>query len=76
MEEDGILAVKFKIPEAAVMCVNKMNGRFYDGRVVGASVSTGEEKFKRAKRDTEQEEKDRHEEYGRWLDSEEKSESL
>ena len=69
MEEEGILTVKFKTPQAAKLCVELMNGRFYDQRVIEASLSSGKEKFKKSKAGNEEEERKRHEEYGKWLDS-------
>ncbi|WYZ34901.1 hypothetical protein EsH8_I_001177 [Colletotrichum jinshuiense] len=50
-EPDGIVSVKFSKPEAAQACIQLMNGRSFDGRVVEASVSTGRERFKKSKQD-------------------------
>jgi HIV Tat-specific factor 1 len=46
-EPDGIVSVKFRKPEAALACVQMMDGRAFDGRVVRATISTGE-KFKKS----------------------------
>ncbi|OLN88739.1 Splicing factor U2AF-associated protein 2 [Colletotrichum chlorophyti] len=48
-EPDGIVSVKFSKPEAAQACIQLMNGRSFDGRVVEASISTGRERFKKSK---------------------------
>jgi len=40
--------VKFKDPLSAQACVIKMNGRFFDGRRVVATVFDGKAKFKRS----------------------------
>ncbi|KAF9879985.1 nuclear mrna splicing factor-associated [Colletotrichum karsti] len=48
-EPDGVVSVKFSKPEAAQACIQLMNGRSFDGRVVEASVSTGRERFKKSK---------------------------
>ncbi|KAL0938827.1 nuclear mrna splicing factor-associated [Colletotrichum truncatum] len=50
-ERDGIVSVKFSKPEAAQACIQLMNGRSFDGRVVEAAVSTGRERFKKSKQD-------------------------
>ncbi|KAF6841333.1 nuclear mrna splicing factor-associated [Colletotrichum plurivorum] len=47
-EPDGVVSVKFSKPEAAQACIQLMNGRSFDGRVVEASVSTGRERFKKS----------------------------
>lgn len=71
MEEDGVIMVKFKSAESAWACVKKMDSRYYDGRSIAATISTGREKFSKTRRDNEEEEKLRHEEYGKWLDEQE-----
>ncbi|KAI1333435.1 hypothetical protein F5Y16DRAFT_13879 [Xylariaceae sp. FL0255] len=48
LEEDGIASVKFKDPEAAVACVDLMDGRAFDGRIVRATVASSKEKFRRS----------------------------
>ena len=48
-----------------------MNGRAFAGRIVEASISTGQEKFKKNKRGNEEEETKRQEEYGKWLETQE-----
>lgn len=48
-EPDGVVSVKFRKPESALACVQLMNGRSFDGRVVQATISTGSEKFKKSK---------------------------
>lgn len=46
-EPDGVVSVKFRKPESALACVQLMNGRAFDGRVVEATISTGQ-KFKKS----------------------------
>ncbi|MBE3044507.1 hypothetical protein IMZ48_18450 [Candidatus Bathyarchaeota archaeon] len=48
LEPEGIVAVKFRKPEAAEACVDLMQGRNFDGRVVEARLSFGKEKFKQS----------------------------
>ncbi|PNY21037.1 Splicing factor U2AF-associated protein 2 [Tolypocladium capitatum] len=46
-EPEGIVTVKFQDADAAVACVNAMNGRPFDCRVVHAELGTGKEKFRK-----------------------------
>ncbi|TDZ13008.1 Splicing factor U2AF-associated protein 2 [Colletotrichum spinosum] len=48
-EKEGIVSVKFSKPEQAQACIQLMNGRSFDGRVVEASVATGRERFQKSK---------------------------
>jgi hypothetical protein len=48
-----------------------MNGRAYYPYTIEAYLSTGKEKFRKSKRNDEEEEQKRHEEYGKWLDMQE-----
>ncbi|GJC80132.1 splicing factor U2AF-associated protein 2 [Colletotrichum liriopes] len=48
-EPDGVVSVKFSQPQSAQACIQLMNGRSFDGRVVEASVATGRERFKKSK---------------------------
>jgi HIV Tat-specific factor 1 len=50
LEEDGVVSVKFRTPEAAQACVDLMDGRAFDGRTVQAIYATGKEKFKKSKK--------------------------
>ncbi|RKU46493.1 hypothetical protein DL546_008308 [Coniochaeta pulveracea] len=59
-EEDGIVSVKFKTPEAAAACVKLMHGRAFDGRVVEAYFATGRERFKKTKNKDNQEDEEGH----------------
>ncbi|OAJ40716.1 hypothetical protein BDEG_24421 [Batrachochytrium dendrobatidis JEL423] len=69
LEEDGIMTVRFKDVESAAACVLKMNGRFFGGQTIEASLLAGKEKFKQSKGQTEEEEKKRIEAYEIWLES-------
>lgn len=48
LEPQGVVAVKFKRPEAADACVELMRGRSFAGRVVEARLSFGKERFKQS----------------------------
>ncbi|TDZ25999.1 Splicing factor U2AF-associated protein 2 [Colletotrichum orbiculare MAFF 240422] len=52
-EKEGIVSVKFSKPEQAQACIQLMNGRSFDGRVVEASVATGRERFQKSKQGEE-----------------------
>ncbi|KAL2918705.1 hypothetical protein HK105_201539 [Polyrhizophydium stewartii] len=69
LEEDGIMLVRFKLPESAEACQKVMNGRFFGGVQVEATLSHGKEKFKQSKALTEEEEKKRIDAYEQWLES-------
>ncbi|KAK1600598.1 splicing factor u2af-associated protein 2 [Colletotrichum navitas] len=48
-EPDGVVSVKFSQSQSAQACIQLMNGRSFDGRVVEASIATGRERFKKSK---------------------------
>ncbi|EIW68105.1 hypothetical protein TREMEDRAFT_32917 [Tremella mesenterica DSM 1558] len=70
-EEEGVMTIKFKDTISAQACVNKMNGRFFDGRRISASLYTGKERFRRsgrgAEEDEEKSERERLEGFAQWL---------
>ncbi|KAH9931139.1 uncharacterized protein BXZ73DRAFT_101723 [Epithele typhae] len=47
-EADGVMTVKFKDPLSAQACVIKMNGRFFGGRRIEASLFAGRQRFRRS----------------------------
>ncbi|KAF8325274.1 uncharacterized protein EI90DRAFT_2186841 [Cantharellus anzutake] len=59
-EEDGIMTIKFKEPLSAQACVIKMNGRFFDGRRVEASLYEGKSKYKKSSSGADHEGDDEH----------------
>ncbi|TYJ55307.1 hypothetical protein B9479_004030 [Cryptococcus floricola] len=65
-EEDGVMTIKFKDPISAQACINKMNNRYFDGRVIYAGLFTGKERFKKSGgRSYEDEDEDGEGEKGR-----------
>lgn len=48
LEEDGVVSVKFKTPEAAEACVEMMDGRAFDGRTVRATIGNGGTRFRKS----------------------------
>ncbi|OBZ68180.1 Splicing factor U2AF-associated protein 2 [Grifola frondosa] len=75
-EPDGIMTVKFRDPLSAQACVIKMNGRFFAGRRIEASLYAGKQRFKRSGTGEEAEgggdegEKKRLDDFAKWLMSE------
>ena len=49
LEEDGVISVKFRRPEAAEACIRLMDGRSFAGQVVEARFASGKEKFRKSK---------------------------
>ncbi|EIM81169.1 uncharacterized protein STEHIDRAFT_172176 [Stereum hirsutum FP-91666 SS1] len=47
-EPEGIMTVKFRDPVSAQACVIKMNGRFFAGRAIEASLWAGKQRFKQS----------------------------
>lgn len=72
-EEDGVMTVKFRDLLSARACQLKMNGRFFGGRRVEASLFTGKQRFKRSGTGDMEEgegaesEKKRLDEFAQWL---------
>ncbi|KAJ9105238.1 hypothetical protein QFC21_001603 [Naganishia friedmannii] len=52
-EEDGVMTIKFKDAISAQACLLKMNGRFFGGRQIQASLYDGREQFKASGRTDE-----------------------
>ncbi|KAF7315707.1 RRM domain-containing protein [Mycena indigotica] len=71
-EPDGIMTVKFRDPLGAQACVVKMNGRFFDGLRVEASLYSGKQRFKRsgAGDEGDGDERERLDSFAAWLLSE------
>ncbi|KAI9728622.1 MAG: hypothetical protein M1828_002728 [Chrysothrix sp. TS-e1954] len=49
-EPEGVASVRFNSAQSAMDCVQKMNGRNFDQRVIEATIATGEEKFKKTRK--------------------------
>ncbi|KAG6810975.1 hypothetical protein H0H92_009558 [Tricholoma furcatifolium] len=47
-EKDGIMTVKFRDPISATACLLKMDGRFFAGRRIEASLFSGKQRFKKS----------------------------
>ncbi|KAK5013568.1 hypothetical protein LTR16_001749 [Cryomyces antarcticus] len=75
-EPAGVASVRFDSDEAARACVRLMDGRAFGGRQVEAWIADGSEKFKKksTKRSVldqgdDNEEEERLEKFGEWLES-------
>jgi HIV Tat-specific factor 1 len=69
---EGIVSVRFLQEESAAACVRMMNGRFFGGRQIEATLYDGYTKYSDLKhQETEEDEKARLERYANWLESQE-----
>jgi len=71
-EPDGVMTVKFRDPLSAHACVLRMNGRFFAGRRIDASLYAGKHRFQRSgvedmEGGSDEAEKKRLEDFTRWL---------
>ncbi|GHJ84273.1 hypothetical protein NliqN6_0675 [Naganishia liquefaciens] len=74
-EDDGVMTIKFKDAISAQACLLKMNGRFFGGRQIQASLYDGKEQFKASGKndgfldpdEREAEEKQRLDRFAAWL---------
>ncbi|KAL3248823.1 hypothetical protein BDQ94DRAFT_134764 [Aspergillus welwitschiae] len=82
-EPEGVVSVRFSDPEAARSCVKMMDGRFFAGTRVDAYIADGSERFKKTNEKraaledlaekgldaSDEEEEQRLDEFGTWLES-------
>ncbi|KAE8355564.1 hypothetical protein BDV28DRAFT_128687 [Aspergillus coremiiformis] len=83
-EPDGVVSARFQDPEAARNCVKLMDGRYFAGTRVEAYISDGSERFKKTNKkraaledlaergfdaDEDEDEAQRLDEFGTWLES-------
>ncbi|KAG6842079.1 hypothetical protein C0991_002733 [Blastosporella zonata] len=72
-EKDGIMTVKFRDPISAKACLLKMDGRFFAGRRIEATLFSGKQRFQRsgtgedAEGDGVEGEKRRLDDFAQWL---------
>jgi HIV Tat-specific factor 1 len=73
----GVVSVKFKAEAAAKSCVEKMNGRFFGGRQVAASLWDGFTNYNSVKlEESEEQVAARREEWAKTIDAQEFEEKL
>lgn len=71
-EPDGVVTVRFSNNEEAEACVRLMQGRYFDGRVVEASIYDGKVRFQKSGKhtlDDEEDEEKRLEKFADWLEN-------
>ncbi|PWY83083.1 hypothetical protein BO94DRAFT_519621 [Aspergillus sclerotioniger CBS 115572] len=82
-EPEGVVSVRFSDPEPARQCVKMMDGRFFAGTRVDAYIADGSERFKKTNEKraaledlaergldaSDEEEEQRLDEFGTWLES-------
>ncbi|KAG6862264.1 hypothetical protein C0995_002195 [Termitomyces sp. Mi166 len=72
-EKDRVMTVKFRDPISAKACLLKMNGRFFAGREIEASLFSGRQRFQRSgagddnEGEGEEGEKKRLDDFAQWL---------
>lgn len=72
-EPEGVMTVKFRDSLSAQACIIKMNGRFFAGRRIEASLYAGKQRFKRSgagdefEGDGDEAEKQRLDDFAQWL---------
>ncbi|KAI7821864.1 hypothetical protein BC939DRAFT_454716 [Gamsiella multidivaricata] len=73
---EGVVSVRFKDKESAILCVRMMSGRYFAGQKVVAEIYDGHSKYEvqKTKEELEEEEKQRLDRYARWLEAEEEKE--
>ena len=73
-EPEGVVSVRFREPSAAMACVRVMGGRMFGGNKVVAWIAEGGEKFRKARKaaagSDDDEENDRLDGFGKWLEEE------
>lgn len=70
MEDSGVATIRFADATAARACASFWDGRGYNGNTISAGISTGEEKFKKTRKnyDGEEAEKKRLEQYSKFIE--------
>jgi len=79
LEATGVASVKFTDPDAALACVELMNGRWFDERQLEAYIANGTERFKKSSdksqllggdENEDENEESRIDKFGEWLEEE------
>lgn len=69
LEPEGVVVVKFERAADAAECVKKMDGRFFGGQKLKAYIDYEGSKWRRSKEGGEEEEEERLERFGEWLEA-------
>jgi HIV Tat-specific factor 1 len=71
---EGVMSVKYADPESALLCIKKMDGRFFGGQKISAYLWDGKEKFEEKPLynldDEDDEEEERIENFSKWIEQE------
>ena len=70
---EGVIELRFEKPSVALKCVELMNGRFYGGRALECAFWDGKTDYKHV-RESEEQERQRLEHFGEWLEKSSSSE--
>jgi HIV Tat-specific factor 1 len=65
---EGIIKIKFKTPIAAEKCIEGLNHRYYNGKLIEAFYWDGKTDYNKFQEDNQSQEK-RIEEFGQWLEN-------
>ncbi|KAI9142042.1 hypothetical protein BKA69DRAFT_1016884, partial [Paraphysoderma sedebokerense] len=68
-EPDGVMSIRFKEPESAKLCIQFLNGRFFDGKRIEAEIFDGKAKYRKSGGRDDEDEESRIEKYQKWLES-------
>lgn len=65
---EGIIKIKFKTPNAAEKCIEGLNHRYYNGKLIESFYWDGKTDYNKLQEDAQTQEK-RIEEFGQWLEN-------
>jgi len=73
---EGVISVRFKDELSVIICIKKMNGRYFGGKRIVAEVYDGKTKYKveNPLEDKEEEERKRSERYRKFLNQQNEEE--
>ncbi|KAK9376622.1 uncharacterized protein V1513DRAFT_439222 [Lipomyces chichibuensis] len=76
LEPDGVMSIKFRNEDDALDCASKMDGRYFSGRQLEASIYDGRVRYRKSGKkhgddDDDKVEEDRLARFGEWLEHDE-----
>ncbi|KAK9388644.1 hypothetical protein V1515DRAFT_578964 [Lipomyces mesembrius] len=75
LEPDGVISVKFRNEDHALDCVSKMDGRYFSGRQLEASIYDGQVRYRKSGKkhgdEDDKVEEERLARFGEWLEHDE-----
>ncbi|EPY50160.1 U2 snRNP-associated protein Uap2 [Schizosaccharomyces cryophilus OY26] len=75
-EPEGVVTIRFSTNEEAEECMRLMQGRYFDGRIVEASIYDGKTRYRKSGKQSfedDEEEEHRLERFASWLENGEKN---